>query len=43
MLTTEGVNTVIVEALARGANAYIVKTFTPEMVQQALSPILAAK
>ncbi len=40
MVTTEGGQEAIHEAMARGANAYVVKPFTPEKIGTVVSEIL---
>ncbi len=43
MITTEGSESHVVEALSRGARGYIRKPFTPDQVREQIMPILAAK
>ena len=40
MITTEGSEEVINEAMNRGANGYLQKPFTPEKIQDVIGPIL---
>ena len=40
MLTTEGTNDKMQEALGAGANAYVTKPFTPETLQEKMSSLL---
>jgi two-component system, chemotaxis family, chemotaxis protein CheY len=40
MITTEGSNEVIEEALQCGAKGYLRKPFTPEQIQQVIGPFL---
>lgn len=40
MVTTEGSETRVVEALSMGAKGYIRKPFTPEQVKERVSPLL---
>jgi two-component system chemotaxis response regulator CheY len=40
MITTEGSEEVISEAMSRGANGYLKKPFTPEKIQEILGPLL---
>ena len=40
MITTEGSEEVIGEAMSRGANGYLKKPFTPEKIQEVLGPLL---
>jgi two-component system chemotaxis response regulator CheY len=40
MVTTEGGQDSIADALARGANGYVVKPFTPEKLGEVLSSVL---
>lgn len=40
MITTEGSEEVINEAMTRGANGYLKKPFTPEKIQEVLGPLL---
>ena len=40
MITTEGSEEVISEAMSRGANGYLKKPFTPEKIQEVLGPLL---
>ena len=42
MITAEGSEASVVEALSRGAKGYIRKPFTPEQVRERLSPLLGA-
>jgi len=41
MITTEGSETHVVQALSSGARAYIRKPFTPDQVKERVIPILA--
>jgi two-component system chemotaxis response regulator CheY len=41
MITTEGSDEVIAEAMRRGATGYLKKPFTPEQIQQVIGPFLA--
>ena len=41
MITTEGSEEVISEAMSRGANGYLKKPFTPEKIQEILGPLLS--
>ncbi len=41
MITTEGSDDVIKEAMSRGAKGYLKKPFTPEQIQEVLGPFLA--
>jgi two-component system chemotaxis response regulator CheY len=41
MITTEGSETHVVQALSAGARAYIRKPFTPDQVKERVIPILA--
>jgi len=43
MITTEGSESHVVEALSHGARGYIRKPFTPEQVKEHVVPILAGK
>jgi two-component system chemotaxis response regulator CheY len=43
MITTEGSEAHVVQALSSGARGYIRKPFTPDQVKQQVIPILAAK
>ena len=43
MITTEGSESHVVQALACGARGYIRKPFTPEQVKEQLLPVLAGK
>ena len=40
MITTEGSEEVVADAIAKGANGYIKKPFTPEKVQEVVGPFL---
>jgi len=40
MITTEGSEDVISEAMSRGANGYLKKPFTPEQIQEVIGPFL---
>jgi two-component system chemotaxis response regulator CheY len=40
MISTEGSEEVISEAMSRGANGYLKKPFTPEKIQEVLGPLL---
>ena len=40
MITTEGSEDVINEAMSRGANGYLKMPFTPEKIQEVLGPLL---
>ena len=40
MITTEGSEEIVDEAMARGANGYLKKPFTPEKIQEVLGPLL---
>ncbi len=40
MITTEGSEEVIKEAMSRGAKGYLKKPFTPEKVQEVIGPFL---
>ena len=40
MITTEGSDEVIAEAMRRGATGYLKKPFTPEQIQQVIGPFL---
>ena len=40
MITTEGSEEDISEAMSRGANGYLKKPFTPEKIQEILGPLL---
>lgn len=40
MITTEGSEEVVKEAMARGAKGYLKKPFTPEQIQEILGPLL---
>jgi len=40
MITTEGSEEVISEAMSRGANGYLKKPFTPEKIQEVIGPLL---
>ncbi|HAS83254.1 MAG TPA: two-component system response regulator [Verrucomicrobia bacterium] len=42
MITTEGAKDDVIEALTRGANAYIVKPFTPDTLKQKMSELLGS-
>lgn len=41
MITTEGSEEVINEAMARGAKGYLQKPFTPEKIQEVIGPFLS--
>jgi two-component system, chemotaxis family, chemotaxis protein CheY len=43
MITTEGSEAPVVEALSAGARGYIRKPFTPEQVKEHVMPVLAGK
>lgn len=43
MITTEGCESHVVQALSCGARGYIRKPFTPEQVKEQLLPVLAGK
>jgi two-component system, chemotaxis family, chemotaxis protein CheY len=43
MITTEGSESHVVQALSCGARGYIRKPFTPEQVKEQLLPVLAGK
>jgi len=43
MITTEGSEAQVVQALSRGASGYIRKPFTPEQVKEQVIPVLAGK
>jgi two-component system chemotaxis response regulator CheY len=43
MITTEGSESHVVEALSHGARGYIRKPFTPEQVKEQVVPVLAGK
>jgi two-component system chemotaxis response regulator CheY len=43
MITTEGSEAHVVEALSCGAKGYIRKPFTPEQVKEHVMPVLAGK
>ncbi len=43
MITTEGSEAHVVQALASGARGYIRKPFTPEQVKEQVIPVLAGK
>jgi two-component system, chemotaxis family, chemotaxis protein CheY len=43
MITTEGSEAHVVQALSAGARGYIRKPFTPEQVKEHVVPLLAAK
>ena len=40
MITTEGSEEVISEAMSRGAKGYLKKPFTPEKIQEVIGPLL---
>ena len=40
MITTEGSEEVINEAVSRGAKGYLQKPFTPEKIQEVIGPFL---
>ncbi|HEB54608.1 MAG TPA: response regulator [bacterium] len=40
MITTEGSEEVVNEAMSRGANGYLKKPFTPEKIQEVIGPLL---
>ncbi len=42
MITTEGAKDDVIEALTRGANAYIVKPFTPDTLKQKMTELLGS-
>lgn len=42
MITTEGSEARVVEALSSGARGYLRKPFTPEQVKERVTPLLAA-
>jgi len=41
MITTEGSEEVINEAMSRGAKGYLQKPFTPEKIQETIGPLLS--
>lgn len=41
MITTEGSEEFIAEALSKGANGYIKKPFTPEKIEEVVGPFLS--
>lgn len=41
MITTEGSEEVVKEAMSRGAKGYLRKPFTPEKIQEIIGPFLA--
>jgi two-component system, chemotaxis family, chemotaxis protein CheY len=43
MITTEGSEAHVVQALSAGARGYIRKPFTPEQVKEHVIPVLAGK
>ena len=43
MITTEGSEAHVVQALSSGARGYIRKPFTPEQVKEQVLPVLAGK
>ena len=43
MITTEGSDEVIAKATAVGANGYLTKPFTPEMIEQTVQPHLVSR
>jgi len=43
MITTEGSESHVVQAISAGARGYIRKPFTPEQVKEHVIPVLAAK
>ena len=43
MITTEGRESHLVQALSAGARGYIRKPFTPEQVKEHVIPVLAGK
>jgi two-component system chemotaxis response regulator CheY len=43
MITTEGSESHVVEALSNGARGYIRKPFTPDQVREQIIPILAGR
>ena len=43
MITTEGSESQVVEAISCGARGYIRKPFTPEQVKEHVIPVLAGK
>jgi two-component system chemotaxis response regulator CheY len=43
MITTEGSEARVVEALSAGAKAYLRKPFTPEQVKERVAPLLGGK
>ncbi|HKS82008.1 MAG TPA: response regulator [Candidatus Acidoferrales bacterium] len=43
MITTEGSESHVVQAISAGARGYIRKPFTPEQVKEHVLPVLAAK
>jgi two-component system chemotaxis response regulator CheY len=43
MITTEGSEAQVVQALSRGASGYIRKPFTPEQVKEQVIPVLTGK
>jgi two-component system chemotaxis response regulator CheY len=43
MITTEGSESHVVQALSSGARGYIRKPFTPEQVREHVVPVLAGK
>ena len=40
MITTEGSEDVVQEAMSRGAKGYIKKPFTPDKIQETVNPLL---
>lgn len=40
MITTEGSEEVVKEAISRGAKGYLKKPFTPEKIQEVIGPLL---
>jgi two-component system chemotaxis response regulator CheY len=40
MITTEGSEEVVKEAMSRGAKGYLKKPFTPEKIQEVIGPFL---
>jgi two-component system chemotaxis response regulator CheY len=40
MITTEGSEEVVKEAMTRGAKGYLKKPFTPEKIQEVIGPFL---
>ena len=40
MITTEGSEEIVKEAISRGAKGYLLKPFTPEKIQEVIGPFL---